>query len=259
MALPDSQSCEQVIIGGLPVARLTAAELAHIMVHDCLEARQKEQLPKLVFSSNGQCISLAGSSPEFSDTIKRADIIHADGMSVVLASWLLGRKSLPERVATTDFFHVAAKSGETNGLRFYLLGGQEEINAKAYARAKQLYPKLHWVGRHHGYFAGHEVDVLCEKIRATKPDVLWVGLGRPGQENFAVQNCEKLVGIGWIKTCGGLFDFMAGEKKRAPVWMQHAGFEWAWRMIQEPQRLIPRYAFTNLHALWRLVLYTKKE
>ena len=108
------------------------------MVNDCLESRRKERLPKLVFSSNGQSISLAGSSPEFADAMNQADIIHADGMSVVLASRLLCRKPLPERIATTDFFHVAANSGELNGLRFYFLGGREEVNAKAYTRVKQL-------------------------------------------------------------------------------------------------------------------------
>jgi len=191
--------------------------------------------------------------------MKQADIIHADGMSVVLVSRLLGRKSLPERIATTDFFHIAANSAGMNRLSFYFLGGQAEVNAKAYAIAKQLYPGINWVGNHHGYFAKNEVDALCEKIRAAKPDVLWVGLGRPKQEIFAVQNRTKLVGIGWIKTCGGLFDFLAGEKRRAPEWMQLTGLEWIWRIIQEPRRLIRRYAFTNLHALWRLFLYTKKE
>lgn len=259
MESSDSKVYKPVIIGGLPTARLTASELAHVMVQDCLESRRKERLPRLVFSSNGQSISLAGSSPEFGDTIKQADIIHADGMSVVIASRLLCRRSLPERIATTDFFHVAANCGEMHGLRFFFLGGREEVNARAYARANQLYPKIHWVGRHHGYFERHEEDSLCEKIRAAKPDVLWVGLGRPAQELFAVRNREKLVGTGWIKTCGGLFDFMAGEKKRAPEWMQHAGLEWIWRITQEPQRLIRRYAFTNLHALWRFLLYTEKE
>ena len=259
MESSDSKSCETVIIGGLPTARLTASELAHIMVHDCTGARQKAQGPKLVFSSNGQSISLAGSSADFSDAMKLADIIHADGMSIVITSRLLCRKALPERIATTDFFHVAAKSAEMNGLSFYFLGGKEDVNAKACTRAKQLYPKIRWAGNHHGYFEKHEVEALCEKIRAAKPDVLWVGLGRPEQEIFAAHNRGKLVGIGWIKTCGGLFDFLAGEKKRAPEWMQLTGLEWIWRIIQEPRRLLGRYVFTNLHALWRLFLYTEKE
>lgn len=249
--------CKPVIIGGLPVVRLTSSELAHIMVRDCLAARKKVQAPRLVFSANGQSISLAGRHPEFSNIMQSADIIHADGMSVVFASRLFSSKPLPERIATTDFFHIAAKSGEMNGLRFFFLGGQEEVNAKAYARAKCLYPKIHWVGRHHGFFEEHEEDDLCKIIQAARPDVLWIGLGRPKQEIFSVRNREQLAGIGWIKTCGGLFDFLAGDINRAPNWMQRTGLEWIWRIIQEPKRLFWRYLFTNIHALWCLIIYSR--
>ena len=253
------RSCDQVIIGGLSTARLTTSDLVDIMVHDCLASRGKEQLPRLVFSTNGQCISLAGNNPDFCNIIKKAGIIHADGMSVVFTSKLLCRKPLPERIATTDFFHVAAKNSGTHRLRFYLLGGREEVNAMAYTNMKLLYPQIHWVGRHHGFFESHEEDALCEKIRAAKPDILWVGMGRPKQETFAVRNREKLAGIGWIKTCGGLFDFLAGNRKRAPEWMQSAGIEWCWRIFQEPKRLAWRYMSTNLHALWRLAVYTERK
>lgn len=248
-----------VITGGLPVARLTSSELAQLMVRDCLAARNKEQVPRLVFSANGHSISLAGGNPEFRKVMQTADIIHADGMSVVFASRLFSEKPLPERIATTDFFHLAAKSGETNGLRFYFLGGREEVNEKAYARAKNLYPKIRWVGRHHGFFEEHEEDNLCKIIRAARPDVLWVGLGRPKQEIFSVRNREQLAGIGWIKTCGGLFDFLAGDKSRAPNWMQRTGLEWVWRIILEPGRLFRRYFITNIHALWCLVFHSRAD
>ena len=248
-----------VITGGLPVARLTSSELVQIMVRDCLAARNNDQVPRLIFSANGHSISLAGRNPEFRKVMRTADIIHPDGMSVVFASRLFSGNPLPERIATTDFFHLAAKSGETSGLRFYFLGGREEVNEKAYTRAKNLYPEIRWVGRHHGFFEEHEEDKLCEIIRAARPDVLWVGLGRPQQEIFSVRNREQLTGIGWIKTCGGLFDFLAGNISRAPDWMQRTGLEWVWRIFQEPGRLFWRYFFTNIHALWCLVFYSRAD
>ena len=246
---PDNPgSGERVMIGGLPTNRVTSPELARMMVRDCLGSRAAKQPPKLVFSSNGQSVSMAGRDPEFRELMHKADIVHADGMSVIFASRLLFREPLPERIATTDFFHAAAKAGEEDGLRFYFLGGRDEVNAEAYARAQTLYPGIEWVGRHHGYFEAHEELALCMDIAAAKPDVLWVGMGRPKQEIFSVLHRERLAGVGWIKTCGGLFDFLTGVTRRAPEWMQRAGLEWAWRLMREPRRLLWRYSSTNLDA-----------
>lgn len=259
MESPTTDDFEHVVIGGIRTIRITSSDLARVMLRDCLASRETKQLPKLVFSSNGHGISLAGKDPEFRGVMRHANIIHADGMSVVFASRLLTRKRLPERVATTDFFHDAAKAGEAHGLRFFLLGGREEVNATAYERAKRLYPGIRWVGRRHGFFEEREEAEVCAKILAAKPDVLWVALGRPKQESFALRNRERLAGVGWIKTGGGLFEFLAGVNRRAPGWMQHAGLEWLWRVMQEPKRLAWRYASTNLHAAWRLAVHSRNK
>lgn len=245
------------MIGGFPTINITSSGLARLMLRDCLASREVKRLPRLVFSSNGHSISLAGRDPAFRSLMRQADIVHADGMSVVFASRLFARKRLPERITTTDFFHDAAKAGQAHGLRFYLLGGREQVNAAAYDRAKHLYPGIQWVGRHHGFFEKPEEAEVCAEILAAKPDVLWVALGRPRQELFCVRNRERLAGIGWIKTGGGLFDFIAGVNRRAPEWMRRAGLEWFWRTMQEPKRLLWRYASTNLHAAWRLAAHSR--
>jgi N-acetylglucosaminyldiphosphoundecaprenol N-acetyl-beta-D-mannosaminyltransferase len=68
-----------------------------------------------------------------------------------------------------------------------------------------------------------------------------------------VRNRERLTGVGVIKTSGGLFDFLSGERSRAPAWMQAAGLEWLYRMLLEPRRLLVRYAVTNPHAAYLLL------
>lgn len=243
---------ERVLLGGIETARLTRKQLAHLMLADCLDRRGRKLPPRLVFSSNGQGIAFAGSNPEFGAALDCADLVHADGMSVVLASQLLTTLPLPERVPTTDFFHDAARAGQSKRLRFYLLGGREEINEKAFAIVREQYPEIEWVGRHHGFFSAEDEDRICADIVASRPDVVWLALGRPHQEYFAIRNRERLAGVGWIKTCGGLFDFIAGVNKRAPRWMQKICLEWFWRMMQEPQRLMWRYTKTNVQAVWRL-------
>ena len=48
---------------------------------------------------------------------------------------------------------------------------------------------------------------------------------------------------------GGAIDVMAGETRRAPRSIQKVGLEWLYRLLQEPGRLLRRYATTNARFL----------
>ncbi|MEZ0474015.1 WecB/TagA/CpsF family glycosyltransferase [Luteimonas sp. B3_2_R+30] len=248
-----------VRVGGLATASVTRRQLADCMVQDCMAARNDRErwLPKVVLSSNGQGIALAGRDPAFAGAMAQADIIHADGMPVVLASRLT-RHPLPERIATTDFFHDAAHAAERHGLRFYILGAKEQQNRAAVEAIQRLYPKVEIVGSRDGYFASDQDDAVCEEIRRSRADVLWVALGKPRQEYWAIRNRRNLQGVGWIKTCGGLYAFLAGDAPRAPLWMQKLGLEWLFRALDDPKHLLWRYVITNPVAAYRLVRYTQR-
>lgn len=250
----------RVTVGGFSTISCTRTELAQVMLGDCREARAhiENWLPKLVFSSNGQGIALAGQSEHFAQVMAEADIIHADGMPVVFASKLTDAP-IPERISTTDFFHDAARVAETRGLRFFMLGAKEVQNAKAVDAIRARYPKLQIVGRHHGYFGPDEDAEICDKIRASGADVVWVALGKPRQEEWCVRNRERLIGVGWLKTCGGLYAFLADDAPRAPEWMQRFGLEWLFRSIDDPKRLAWRYLTTNPYAAYRLFRYTTRK
>ena len=259
-ALDPSHKHLQVTIGGFPTDQLTRAELAELMVTDSMAARERRRAgmalpPKLVICSNGQGISMAGTDPEFARAMENADIVHADGMPLVFASRLLTRVPLPERIATTDFVHDAAKVAARTGVSFYMLGGTEEQNANACRQLQTLYPDLRIAGRSNGYDGLADPD-LCRKIVDSGADVLWVALGKPRQEFWCVENRERLRGVAWIKTCGGLYAFLASEVPRAPQWMQDAGFEWVFRLMQEPRRLLQRYLITNPHSIYRMIRYS---
>lgn len=257
---PDSRACANegtVLIGGFDTAVTTRRALAARMVRDCLRAREQAAAPpRLVFSSNGQGVALAGEDPAFRALMRQADIVHADGMSVVAASRLLTRTPLPERIATTDFFHDAAAAAVPAGLRFFMLGGSETQNAAAVVAVRRLYPDLRIVGRRHGYVEPHEDADLCREIVDRGTDVLWVGMGKPRQERWSVENRDRLTGVGWIKTCGGLYAFLAGDAPRAPLWMRQAGLEWLFRAAREPRRLGWRYLTTNPYSIYRMVRHS---
>ena len=75
----------------------------------------------------------------------------------------------------------------------------------------------------------------------------------PLEQQFCARNLDALCGVGIVKTSGGLFDFLARVKPRAPLWMQKSGLEWLFRMAREPRRLFLRYALTNPHALYVMI------
>lgn len=250
-----NESYGEITVGGLTTACIGRDGLAQMMLLDCLEARADPfRQPKLVFASNGHAIALAARDEAFRFTFEQADIIHADGQACVFASRLT-KTPIPERSATTDFIHDAAKTGAQHGLRFFLLGATEEANAQAAETLRAMYPGLQVVGRHHGYFSEIDEDELCDEINLTQPDVIWVGLSVPREYEFAVRNKTRLR-AGWLVTCGGCFNFITGAYKRAPRWMQNLGLEWLFRLAREPRRLFWRYAVTNPIAIYLLLTRT---
>jgi exopolysaccharide biosynthesis WecB/TagA/CpsF family protein len=241
----------EVVIGGLRTACISRAGLIAQMIDDCVAARATHANPQLIFTSNGHSISLAATDAEFRRLLDAADMIHADGQPVVMASKLT-RTPIPERSATTDLIHDAAAAARIHGLRFYLLGATEEINARASGILERTYPGLVIAGRRHGYFHRGEEAAICDEINRVEADVIWVGLGVPFEQAFAVRNKGRLR-AGWLVTAGGCFNFVAGDYKRAPRWMQQVGLEWLYRLWREPRRLFWRYAVTNPHAIYLML------
>jgi N-acetylglucosaminyldiphosphoundecaprenol N-acetyl-beta-D-mannosaminyltransferase len=240
-----------VYIGDLPIEAADVEETAAAFIAYCCSA-DRGQAPRPIFSTsvNGQVVSLSAQDPQVAALLRRADSINADGQPMVLLSRLLCRRPLPARVATTDLFPAVARLAVRSGVTFYLLGASEEINRRAAAQSLAAHPGLRIVGRRNGYFSREDEGKIVEEIARLAPDVLWVALGAPLEQQFCARNLEALRGVGIVKTSGGLFDFLALVKPRAPRWMQHAGLEWLFRLGVEPRRLFVRYLLTSPHALF---------
>lgn len=238
-----------VTLGGLPIAVVDRASAADAMVAEALARRGSGRPPLFVTSANGEVISACARDPATGSLFRAADVIHADGMPMVHLSRFLCRRPLPERVATTDLFHDVARRAVQADASFYMLGAAPAALERAVRNVRRLYPGLRVVGCHHGFFAPSEEARLLAEIDAAGPDILWVSQGAPREQAFALRGRERLSRVGVIKTSGGLFDFLSGDRSRAPGWMQAAGLEWLYRLRLEPRRLFRRYALTNPHAL----------
>ena len=246
-----------VRIGGLPIAVIDRAQSARYMTDIALSRRGKNHPPLIITSANGQVVSACAQDPSIRALFAAADLIHADGQPLVLASRLKCVTPLPERVATTDLFHDVARLAEHSGASFYLLGGTTEVIEAAVRNVVRSYPRLKIAGYRNGYFGPDEEPHVIDAINRARPDILWVGMGIPAEQAFSLRHRDRLTGVGLIKTSGGLFDFLSGRNSRAPAWMQAAGLEWLYRAALEPRRLMGRYLRTNPHAVY--LLFTRTE
>jgi exopolysaccharide biosynthesis WecB/TagA/CpsF family protein len=241
-----------VMLGGLRLAALDMEQTADFMIE---AARQKSLRgrPLYLTSANGEVLARCAVDAELDDLVRSADMVSADGQPLVMASRWCTATPLPERVATTDLFHVVARKAEASGTTFYMYGASAEENRAAVANVRRAYPALRIVGSSHGYLKGAELAAKIDEINALAPDILWIALGVPGEQRFVRTFTARLNRVGVIKTSGGLFNFLSGSRARAPRWMQAVSLEWAWRIWLEPRRLLWRYLSTNPRAMYLLL------
>lgn len=256
MARESLPAVPQAQLGGLTIAAVDKASAAALMIA-ATRWRRRESRPFYFTSANGEVLARVHSDRAVADLFREADQILADGQPLVFASRWLCRQTLPERVATTDLFHDVARLAEREGVSFYLLGSTDAESGKAVATIRQRYPALSIAGHCHGYLTGLALEAKIDEINALAPDILWLGLGVPREQVFMRDFAERLTNVGVVKTSGGLFDHLAEKVPRAPLWIQHAGFEWFWRMLLEPRRLFWRYLTTNPRALYALLRYSR--
>ncbi|MBI5198315.1 MAG: WecB/TagA/CpsF family glycosyltransferase [Nitrospirae bacterium] len=202
---------------------------------------------------NADCILLALKDVGYRGILNRADLVYADGVGVVLGARLWGHR-LPGRATGADFFPEFCRTFADRGLRLFLLGAREGVAQEAADRLRRQAPGVRIVGTHHGYFPPEKTGSVIALINGSKPHILVVGFGAPGQEKWMEQYGEHLqVPVIW--GVGGLFDFLAGRTRRGPKWLLDNGFEWLCRLAVEPRRLWRRYLIGNIRFILRVFWY----
>src|ERR1700743_2008082 len=244
-------SVPRITLGGLRLAVLDLEQTANFMIEMAFPHRRIGR-PLYCTSANGEVLARCSTEPMTERLFRAADLINADGQPLVTVSRFKSKTPLPERVATTDLFHVVARKAAAAGLTFYMFGADEVENAAAVATVKKTHPNLRVVAPSPGYLRGDALRAKVDEINRLSPDYLWIALGVPYEQAFVEEFTPRLTNVGVIKTSGGLFNFLSGSRARAPQWMQDAGLEWVWRIWLEPRRLFWRYLTTNPRALYLL-------
>jgi N-acetylglucosaminyldiphosphoundecaprenol N-acetyl-beta-D-mannosaminyltransferase len=133
------------------------------------------------------------------------------------------------------------------GDRHYFYGGSPRVVETLASRLQQRFPGLIVAGYRSPPFRPLTAEEDADDIRAineTRPDYVWVGLGMPKQDKWIVQHVGKIEAAALLGV-GAAFDFAAGTKPRAPLWMQRSGLEWLFRLSTEPRRMAHRYLVYN--------------
>jgi len=177
-------------------------------------------------------------------SVADSDIIAADGQGVVWLSRLIGCP-LPERVAGIDVMYGLMERAAQNHYRIFFLGAKPEVVKTVAQKAVSLYPGLQVAGVCDGYFdLEKDGQKVAEQIRDSHADILFVAMTPPRKEIF-MDRWKNVINVPVCHGVGGSFDVFAGVVKRAPLWVQKAGLEWFYRVMQEPGRMWKRYFVTN--------------
>ena len=203
----------------------------------------QKKIPLHLIGVNADKINELNQNEQLRQIVNSCGIINADGASVIMASKFLG-KALPERVAGIDLMERLIQLSEQKNYRVYLLGAKQNVVEKTAEVLKKRYPRLQLCGFRNGYFKEADWHSVSEEIRALHPDFVFVGITSPLKE-YLVEYFQEQGHNAVFMGVGGSFDVISGNIPRAPLWMQKAGLEWLFRVIQEPKRLFKRYFIGN--------------
>lgn len=213
----------------------------------------RENTPHYVCTCPVYTLMMGVEQPTVRQALNSASMVTADGMPVVWMQRKLGDPGA-ERVYGPDLMTALCSAGVGCGLRHFFFGGTAGVANQVAEHVQHRFPGLVVAGTYAPPYApvgnspNQEFVTMLNESRA---HVIWVGLGSPKQDIWMMRyrpvlDAPLLIGV------GAAFDFVAGTKRQAPSWMRRSGFEWVFRLTQEPRRLWKRYLIYNFRFLWQI-------
>ena len=229
---------------GTPIAATSIAEVAGLV-------RQwaKDGLGRFIGVRDVASTVALHNDPALHDIGAKAALNLPDGMPIVWLGKLRGHRL--ERTCGPDLMDHLLRSSGDGSLSHFFLGGKEGVAERLAERYRNAVPGLRIVGCHTPPFRPMTPDENAKVLTAIKTsgaDIVWLGISSPKQDIWMRDNVDQLsqtlIGV------GAAFDFLSGEVRRAPVWMQKSGLEWLFRLLSEPRRLWRRYFILAPQFVW---------
>lgn len=198
---------------------------------------------RYVVTPNLDHIVIMETDKEFAEIYQKADLVVADGKPLIWISKIL-KNPIKEKISGSDLFPKMCELCAEKGYSIFILGAAEGVADKAAKNLISKNPGLKIVGTYSPAFGfekdSAELETIKHIVTSAKPDVLAVSLGSPKGEKFVYRHLKEY-GVPLGISIGATIDFEAGNVKRAPKWMADHGFEWLFRITQDPKRLVKRY------------------
>jgi len=240
----------RALVGAVPfdVMSLSDAVTSVLDAADRVAAERDRIQGMSVHFCNAYHVALARQDAELTDVLTSGDLVFCDGVPV---TWV-GKRAYPQlaeawdRVYGPDVMRGVLAASTLRGPRHYLLGSTPQTLEALQAAIARDFPHAVVAGSYSPPFQTPTADDLRKRdelIESSGADIVWVGLGTPKQD-YEVQRLAASLPVVAIAV-GAAFDFLAGTKAQAPVWVQRSGLEWAFRLASEPRRLGRRYVWGN--------------
>jgi N-acetylglucosaminyldiphosphoundecaprenol N-acetyl-beta-D-mannosaminyltransferase len=215
-----------------------------------------ERESRAIRLTNAYCVALAQSEAEYMHLLSTDGVNFPDSLHVARTMQTMDRlggafRRDAGRVRGPSYFESTLSRGRTLGIRHFFLGATPETLDQLTRNVGERFPGVIVSGTHAPPFAPVDeewIRQMASIIRASDPDIVWVGLGTPKQDYAASALAVELNCC--VAGVGAAFDFVASTAKQAPKWVQDSGFEWFFRLVTEPRRLWRRYVLGNPVFLW---------
>lgn len=249
--LQSSQIASEAILG-YPIA---TEKLDHYISKICSWIMGDFE-PKYFVCANPHSLIVAETNPLFKQAILNADIITPDGVGVVLASKILGGVIRGRITGMDIFINLNQELDRIGNISCFFIGSTQDTLDKMIVKMKKDFSNLKIAGAYSPpfkqEFSYEDNHLMVELINQAKPDVLWVGMTAPKQEQWIFTNRSKL-NVKFIGAIGAAFDFYSGNVKRSHPFFQRMGLEWFPRLLKEPRRLWRRTLISSPIFLYKIL------
>lgn len=216
---------------------------------DYIFKRSKEDSSLSVDFTNVHIVTMRRCDSSFREMTASVNLFVPDSMPLTWCVRAKGGK-MTDRVYGPSFLCEAITRSPPE-IKHYFLGANEKCLQLLLEFVRNANPDINIVGWHNGYFSEADEPDMVENIKKLDPDLIWVGLGTPKQQEW-INRWETSFSRGVFLAVGFAFDVNAGTKKDAPLWMQKMGLTWIYRLLSEPRRLWWRYLKYNSLFVWYL-------
>lgn len=204
-------------------------------VNKLVEEHINKQVKATIVTANPEIVVHSFENQKYREYLMMADYVTPDGVGIVKSSKILKTVGL-ERITGIDLVVKLLEVSDKRKLKIYLLGARNDVLKKAISNIKARYKNLNICGYHNGYFNNEECIIITNEIREKKPDIVFVALGAPKQEEWIMKNTDK-INKGLFLGVGGSFDVLSGYAKRAPRFLIQHNLEWLYRIFTRPNKL----------------------